>query len=130
MVSVAVTPIYSAILALLFLALSMRVITYRIDHRVSLGDNGDKSLLKRMRAQANCAEYAPIGLVLLLVVELQGQSALWLHGLGATLTIGRILHAWGFSASPPMFLLRRLGMVLTITHILLAAILLLYTGLI
>ena len=123
-----VTPIYAASLAFLFTALSLRVIAYRIAHQVSLGDAGNKGLLKRMRAQANCAEYAPFGLLLLLLLELQGLDALWLHSLGLMLTLGRLAHAIGFSLSPPIFLLRRIGMVLTFTQLVAASGLLLYQG--
>lgn len=130
MITLSVTPIYAAILAILFVLLSLRVISHRITHRISLGDQGDKGMIKRMRAQANCAEYAPLGLLLLLIVELQGAPVIWLHLLGLTLTIGRMTHAYGFSASPPIFLLRRIGMVLTFTHICLSAVFMLFPGLI
>ncbi len=116
-----VTPIYAAILTLLFLALSARVIVYRRANRLSLGDEGNRSLLKRMRAQANCAEYAPMALILLLLVELQGAPALALHALGMTLLAGRLLHGYGFSASPPVMGLRVLGMTLTLVMMALAA---------
>jgi len=91
-----VTPIYAALLALLFLGLSARVITYRRSNLLSLGDEGDKGLLKRMRAQANCAEYVPIGILLLLLLELTGAPLWLLHALGLSFTAGRLLHAYGF----------------------------------
>ena len=65
-----ITGFFAGLIALVFLVLSARVIFYRRENNLSLGDYGDKSLLKRMRAHANCAEYAPIGLVLLAVIEL------------------------------------------------------------
>ena len=61
-----ITGLYGALIALVFLALSARVIMYRRANQLGLGDHGDKSLMKRMRAQANCAEYAPFGLLLML----------------------------------------------------------------
>lgn len=129
MTAISVTSIYAALLALLFTWLSLRVIFERMEHRVSLGDDGHKGLLKRMRAQANCAEYIPMGLILLALLELQGVGAQWVHLLGATLLIGRLAHAYGFSRSPQLFLLRRTGMVLTFTQIVAAACALLYLGL-
>lgn len=116
-----ITPIYAALIALIFVALSARVIGYRRAHRLSLGDEGDKSLLKRMRAQANCAEYAPIGLILILLVELQGAPAIAVHFLGVCLLAGRALHGWAFSASPPVMAGRQIGMALTFTAISFAA---------
>ncbi len=119
--SVAVTALYTALVALLFLILSTRVILYRRANRISLGDVGDKALIKRMRAQANCGEYAPIGLMLLLVSELSGAPALALHLMGMTLLAGRFLHAAGFSATPQKMILRQVGMAMTLAMILFSA---------
>ncbi|MDD9721618.1 MAPEG family protein [Sulfitobacter sp. PR48] len=119
--SVAVTALYTACVALLFLILSARVILYRRANRISLGDVGDKALIKRMRAQANCGEYAPIGLMLLLVSELSGAPALALHLMGMTLLAGRFLHAVGFSATPQKMILRQIGMAMTLAMILFSA---------
>ena len=116
-----VTPIYAALVALLFLVLSARVISYRRANMISLGDTGDKALLKRMRAQANCAEYAPLALFLMLVAELNGAPAFAVHLMGAALLAGRVLHAVGFSATPQKMILRQSGMLLTLGMILLSA---------
>jgi hypothetical protein len=116
-----VTSIYASLVALVFIALSLRVIRYRRLHRKGLGDEGDRSLLKRMRAQANCAEYAPIGLILLAIAELNGAPALALHVLGLALLAGRVMHGYGFSASPPVMGLRVAGMGLTLVMIALTA---------
>lgn len=120
--TLSITPLYAAIIALIFIALSARVIVYRRGNKISMGDAGDTSLLKRMRAQANCAEYAPFGLLLLLMVELSGAPSLAIHLLGIMLTLGRIAHGYGFSASPPIMRLRVSGMILTLSMILLSAI--------
>lgn len=116
-----ISPIYAGVIALIYVVLCARVIAYRRAHRLSLGDAGDASLLKRMRAQANCAEYAPLGLLLLLMAETQGAPALALHVLGLMLVLGRAAHGYGFSASPPRMALRFYGMVLTFLMILLSA---------
>lgn len=109
-----VTPIYAAGLTLLFLALSARVIFYRRENRISVGDKGDRQLIKRMRAQGNCAEYAPMGVLLLLLAELQGTPGWVLHLFGLTLLSGRVLHAVGYSPSPQKPGLRVAGMALTL----------------
>lgn len=116
-----ITALYASFIALVFLALSVRVIAYRRENKIGLGDDGDKSLMKRMRAQANCAEYAPIALVLLLILELQSAPAVLVHLIGAMLLAGRIAHGYGFSASPPIMRLRVAGTLLTLTSIALAA---------
>ena len=115
-----ITPIYAAALALVFIALSVRVIVYRRANKLGLGDHGDKGLLKRMRAQANCAEYAPFGVVLMILIELQNGPAIIIHGIGALLLIGRVAHGVGFSAGPPIMMLRVWGMILTLASYLLA----------
>ncbi|MBX9925361.1 MAG: MAPEG family protein, partial [Hyphomicrobiaceae bacterium] len=66
---------------------------------------------------ANCAEYAPIGLLLLGLAESMKGAPLVLHVLGATLLIGRIVHAVGLSQSPHNMPLRVSGMVMTLTMI-------------
>ncbi len=116
-----VTPFYAGLIALLFVILSARVITYRRSNQLSLGDEGDRSLLKRMRAQGNCAEYAPIGLLLLALIELQGAPDVAVHVLGLMLLTGRLLHGWAFSVSPPVMLGRVTGMFLTLCMIVLSA---------
>ncbi len=117
-----VTSLYAALLAFLFLALSWYVIMYRRANMISLGDNDDKALRKRMRAQANFVEYTPIGLVLLMLTEAQGAPGFALHLLGLSLLVGRVLHAVGFASTPPKIILRQIGMVLTLLMILLCAI--------
>ncbi len=109
-----VTPLYAALAALLFLVLSWQVIAYRRTNRLSLGDEGDKGLLKRMRAQANFAEYVPLALFLMLCLELQSIAIGWVHLTGTLLLIGRALHAYGFSARPPIIKFRVYGMILTL----------------
>ena len=116
-----ITPIYAALLALLFLVLSWRVIQYRRAKIISLGDTGDKNLLKRMRAQANWAEYTPIALILMLLTELRGAPEIAVHLMGIALLAGRILHAVGFASTPQKIILRQLGMVLTLAVITLSA---------
>jgi uncharacterized membrane protein YecN with MAPEG domain len=124
-----ISPFYAALSALIFLWLSARVILYRRHHLISLGDNGDKSLLKRMRAQANCAEYTPIAALLLVLMEIGGADGWLLHLLGLMLVLGRALHGYGFSASPPKMQLRVLGMALTLAQIGCAALYLLLSTL-
>ncbi|MCF2870179.1 MAPEG family protein [Octadecabacter sp. G9-8] len=108
-----ITSIYAIPLAVLFIILSVRVITYRRANQLGLGDHGDKSLMKRMRAHANFTEYTPFALVLMIMVELHGPGAIILHVIGGLLLAGRLAHGYGFSASPPKMNLRVGGMALT-----------------
>ncbi|MFN3210451.1 MAG: MAPEG family protein [Roseovarius sp.] len=117
-----VTPFYAGFLALLYIALSARVIKHRRSARISLGDGNDVALQQKIRVQSNCAEYAPIGIVLLLLAELQGAPEWGLHLLGGMLLLGRLSHAVGMGAVPQRLNLRIFGMVLTIVMIILAAV--------
>ncbi len=116
-----VTPIYAGLIAILFVALSARVIAARRSARVVLGDGGDKALLRRLRVQGNCAEYAPLALVLMTLAELQSAPVLVLHAIGLMLLIGRTVHAVGVSQEHEPFTFRVTGMALTFTAILSAA---------
>lgn len=119
---VAVTSIHAGLLALVFLALSVRVIGTRRTERIGLGDGGSRVLLRRMRAHANFAEYVPLGILLIGLAELQAAPAWLLHVLGAALLAGRIAHAVGVSREPEGFG-RVPGMILTLTVLGLAALL-------
>jgi uncharacterized membrane protein YecN with MAPEG domain len=54
-------------------------------------------MLRTIRAHGNAVEWVPLGLLLLLVIELSGAGTRFtLHLAGGTLLLGRILHAAGF----------------------------------
>ncbi len=118
----AITPIYAALIALLYVTLSVKVILQRRSDKISVGDGGSKMMIKAIRTHSNCAEYAPIGLLLIAMVELQGAGGALLHVLGLLLLAGRLLHAYGFGRTPQIVILRQIGMGLTFTAILVAAI--------
>ena len=96
------TPIYVAILGLLFLPITARVAMYRIQSKILLGAGDDPELVRRMRGQANFVETAPMALFLLIVMEILGASNTWLHALGLTLVLGRIVHYFGFIEVAPL----------------------------
>ncbi len=125
-----ITSFYASLIAVVFLLLSARVIMYRRKNRLSLGDEGDKSLLKRMRAQANCAEYAPFALLLLALIEMTQTPNLIVHILGLMILAGRVLHGYGFSHSPPIMNFRVAGTALTLSMLALSAVILFLTALI
>ncbi|AVO47401.1 MAPEG family protein [Phreatobacter cathodiphilus] len=116
-----ITALYAALLALLFVVLSVRVIGFRRAVRIGLGDGGDTALLRRVRVHANFAEYAPFCLVLIGLAESLRAPALLLHALGALLLAARFSHAYGVSRQPETFFFRVAGMVGTLTVIGVAA---------
>lgn len=64
-----ITTGYAALLALLLLALSMRVVDGRRRFGVNLGDGGNAAMQRRIRAHANFIEYVPLLLILLALLE-------------------------------------------------------------
>ena len=125
--SLKIIPVYAALLAVLFVYLSIRVINIRRVVRIGIGSSGNPALARAMRVQANFAEYVPFALLLLMMLELKGLMPLLLHGLGAALLVGRCAHAYGVSNEPEDFRFRVTGMMLTFAVILLAAVLLLWS---
>ncbi|WP_170383218.1 MAPEG family protein [Ruegeria atlantica] len=115
------TPIYAALLAILYVLLSLKVISQRRIGKISYGDGGNTDMLKAMRTHSNFIEYTPFALLLILMVELQAGSGLLVNLLGLSLLVGRVLHAYGFGRSPQIIILRQIGMLLTFTAILVAA---------
>jgi uncharacterized membrane protein YecN with MAPEG domain len=67
---------------------------------VALGLGKAEGLLRASRAHGNFAEYVPILLVLLLLLELGGRPALAAARAGRAILLGRVLHAAGISRSP------------------------------
>jgi uncharacterized protein len=104
---------YAALLALLFVALSWRTITLRRRLRVAVGDGGHPELLRAMRVHANFAEYVPLALLLIALVEIGGSPAWLVHVLGTVLLLARCAHAWGVSQTKEDFRFRISGMMAT-----------------
>lgn len=112
-----ITPLYAALLALLFLLLSYRTVRLRRKLRVAIGDGHKPELQRAMRVHANFAEYVPLALLLIYFFEQQTGSALWSHIFCAALFAGRALHAYGVSHAQEDFRFRVGGMFLTFSVI-------------
>lgn len=96
------TPIYAGLLAVLVLFLGYRVTLFRREEGIAYGDQkASKAMQGAIRAHTNAIENIPIGLLLLLMLELNHLTPWLLHVFGLTLLLSRAMHAWGIS--------RRLG---------------------
>ncbi len=113
----AIVPYYAAVLALVFVALSVNVIKGRRERRVAIGVSGAGDLERRVRAHGNFAEYAPFALLLIAMAELRGTPPLVLHALCASLLLGRLAHAWGVSRTDEDLRVRVAGMAATFAAI-------------
>ena len=108
-----ITGFYAAIAALLIVIFAVRVTLRRRVLKVGIGNGGDAVLAQRIRVHANAAEYVPLALILLLILELNQTQPPLLHVFGCLLIAGRLLHAYGLSGSAGLSPGRAFGMVLT-----------------
>ena len=104
---------YAVLNALLMLILGMLVVRARVKTRTEIGDGGNPDMVGPLRAHANNTEYVPMGIVLLLVMYALGSNVIVIHVMGATLTLGRLLHAFGLSRNVGTSAPRFIGMILT-----------------
>ncbi len=105
---------YTALNAFIMLVLSVLVVRARVVTKTEIGDGGKPAMAGPLRAHANNTEYVPMALLLMWALTTQLGVSIWLiHGVGAPLTLGRILHAIGLSRSTGTSVLRFVGMTLT-----------------
>ncbi|MFS4582611.1 MAPEG family protein [Phaeobacter sp. C3_T13_0] len=108
------TPLSAAALVPLYIWMTFRIVNHRRSEKISFGDGEDQDLLRKMRAHGNFAEYAPLGLVLLALMEICGTPNLIMALLMGMLVVGRYAHAYSFIRQPMNFRARVFGMFLTI----------------
>ncbi len=117
MPTLAVTPVYAGLLAFVYLYLTYSVMSLRQRKKLSVGDGGDLSFLRKMRAHGNFAEYVPMALLLMAMAEFLGAGAAVLHAIGGLLLAGRLAHGWCFLFTDRNLTARRAGMIMTLAAI-------------
>lgn len=118
---------YAAILALMFVGLSVRTLSMRRRLKIAIGDAGNPTMLRAMRVHSNFAEYVPLGLLLILLAAGSGAHPMLVHFLGITLLVGRVSHAFGVSQSRENYKFRVAGMALTFTSLITSSLYLLFS---
>ena len=113
-----ITLLYALILITFMLILAFRVIDLRQSPVTKFLHPKDrivdeKTLQRAVRGHGNLIEYAPLFLILMLLAELNGVSATYLHLSGSIFTSGRLMHGIVFSFMQPSLILRVGGMILT-----------------
>jgi uncharacterized membrane protein YecN with MAPEG domain len=98
-----VTALYGGLNAIFNIFLAARVSRARRSEKVSIGHGESRSLLVAARIHANNAEFVPLAIVMLLLVELCNGSSLVLHVLGGSLLAARVLHVIGMPRKAPNF---------------------------
>lgn len=107
------TVFYGALNALIMLILGMLVVRARVKTRTEIGDNGDPAMIGPLRAHGNNTEYAPMGVLLIVMLFFLQVDVSVIHIVGITLTLGRVLHAIGLSRNIGTSAARLIGMLLT-----------------
>ena len=115
------TSFYAGLLAVFYVLLSFRIILMRQKFQVGIGHGEKKELHRAIRVHGNFAEYVPLALFLILLLELNKADNWVLHALGTMLLFGRLFHAMGLSKSAGSSTPRFLGGVLTYSMMLIAA---------
>jgi len=75
--------------------LAVRIVAIRLKAKVLTGDGGNTLLVARMRAHLNFAEYTPLVLILIALIELARGTQTWLWAAGIIYILGRVLHPFG-----------------------------------
>ena len=86
------TGVTTSALTLLVLRATFDIISLRRKHKVLLGDGGHGDLAQAIRAHANLVEFAPLALLGLGCMELNGVPTAAVGAGGALFVLGRILH--------------------------------------
>lgn len=123
-----ITALYASLLAIWLVFLSFRVIALRgspVFAFMNINTDDEEMLQRAIRAHGNLTEYAPIMLILIYLLEQSSAEASMLHALGLVFLVGRLMHGICFGFMRSSMPLRIGGTVLTLTPLLVAAVLLL-----
>ncbi|MFP5596378.1 MAPEG family protein [Kluyvera sp. 142486] len=112
-----VSALYAVLAALLLIKFSFDVVRLRRLYRVAYGDGGFSELQSAIRIHGNAVEYIPIGVAMLLFMEMNGAEIWMVHLCGLMLLAGRLMHYYGFHHR--LFRWRRSGMAATYLSLLL-----------
>jgi hypothetical protein len=94
-IPVPVTAIFTALLALMLVGISIRVTVLRAKKKINFFDGGDPELGRAIRVQGNFVEYVPLTLALMGLIEWLGGPVWAIYTFGAVLLAARVVHAWG-----------------------------------
>ena len=94
------TATYFGILGLLYVVLGLQVSRLRRGNQVLFGDGGNIKLRSAIRAHANFAEYVPIIVLMVAMLEMSGMPATRVHLLMGALLVARLLHPLGMYVGP------------------------------
>ena|SRR5438445_5939131 len=132
MVHLPVTLVTTCVLGIFYVGLSAAVSAERSRAKVGFGsgaatsvalgaENQAPRLLIAVRRHGHFAEYVPISILLIMLLEIEGAQRNWLYGIAAALVLARVMIALGMGrAAPNVF--RAGGNVVQWTMILVASV--------
>jgi uncharacterized protein len=91
----------ACIMTLFYLVLTVHVVRGRWHHRISLGDGGNDDMRVRVRVHGNFAEYVPLALILMGILETSKANPIALALVGALLIVIRLSHVLGIRRKAP-----------------------------
>jgi uncharacterized protein len=96
-----ITALYGALNAIFNIFLANKVSGLRKVHKIGLGEGKHPSMLVAIRAHANNAEFVPLALVIMLLLEMCGADKVVLHIYGGGLLFARFAHWFGLPRKAP-----------------------------
>ncbi len=121
-----ITALYTSILAFIMLFLAYKTSARRTEAKINLGTGNDDLMERRSRAFGNFIEFVPMFILLMAMMEVQGYGTIYVHILGITTVVGRILHALGMTNSIKIINGRFVGAILAYLSLLVAGAFVLY----
>src|SRR5690242_8842075 len=132
MISLPVTLTTACVLGIFYVALSAAVSAERNRAKVGLGSGSEVSvtlgaehqaprLFIAVRRHGHFAEYVPISILLIMLLEIGGAARGWLYGLAGALVLSRLMIALGMGLAAPN-VLRAGGNVIQWTMIFVASV--------
>ena len=106
---VPITAFYAALLVMVSTVLGFQVGMMRGRTGISILHGDNMELADKMRRHGNFTENVPLVLIPMTLLELNGSSAMLLHGLGIAFVLSRIAHPLGLHHDNMRHPLRALG---------------------
>ena len=124
-----ITLITTGVLGLIFFVHSLRTIKGRSLTKTNLGDGGNDLMTRRIRIHGNFAEYVPLLLIILFLLEIKSTSFELIVAYAVTIVLGRLLHFYGLYSKDTPGWARVWGMQLTLWPLVVGSTYLIYLGL-
>lgn len=121
-----VTFLYTGLLGLFYIYISIVVIKGRWKYKVSLGAGQSNEIIHLVSAHSNFSSYTPFFIISIYLLEIAKLNTWVIHLISAAFVAGRILHFLAMKNHMKTFKFRKAGMMLTFWPMIIASSLLIY----